>query len=464
MPKQSSENILILGLGGVGYYLAKRLSHEGHSITAIESDPDLIRRADGELDARLVRGDVMSFAVWEEAGARGMDYLIAVTDNDAVNILATRIGHRCGIPRKIARVRSLEVWEPDALLSPTDLRIDLVIRPEELAAQEILRLLKMRAGNVVIDVAGGQMQVMACPIAESSPLARMKIKDIAQKYDDFFFRVVVLARGINTIIPGGDHEVLPGDHAFIFAHARDLPKLMTIVGVEQEQGHRVMIVGGGGIGFRLAQLLEGTLPARIVEADERRAEELSYQLPKTQCLHGDGSDADVLVQAGLMDMDTVVTATADNETNIMTSVLAKHLTASRTGKRNRGAAKTIALVKREEYLVLASSMGSDVVLNKKVLAGDKILSYVRRGKLLSVAHLHGCDAEAVELVADEHSPIAGQPLYQVGGTAGKMLIGAVCHEGTWEIAVGSTVIEPGDKAIGICASHHLRDLRKLFGA
>ena len=464
MPKKLTENTLILGLGGVGYYLAKRLSHEGHSITAIESDRDRIQQADGELDARLVGGDVMSFAVWEEAGAREMDYLIAVTDNDAVNILATRIAHRCGIKRKIARVRSMEIWEEGALLSPRDLRIDLVIRPEELAAQEILRLLKMRAGNVVIDVADGQMQVMACPIAQASPLAHMKIKDIAQRYDDFFFRVVVIARGMKTLIPGGDHEVLPGDHAFILAHARHLPNLMAIAGVQQEKRHKVMIIGGGGIGHRLAQLLEATQPTRIVEKHERRAEELSQLLPKTRCLHGDGSDGGTLIQAGLMDMDTVITATGDNETNIMTSVLAKHLTTDRPGKVPRGPAKTIALVKREEYLVLASSMGSDVVLNKKVLAGDQILSYVRRGKLLSVAHLHGCDAEAVEIVADDKSPIVGKPLYQVGGTAGKMLVGGVCRDGTWEIAVGSTVIEAGDKAIGICASQHLRDLRKLFGA
>ena len=116
------DKVVILGLGGVGYHLAKRLTHEGHALTAIETDPDLIKRADGEVDARLIRGDGMNFASWYEAGAADMDYMIAVTDNDAVNIMSARMGHRCGIPQKIARVRHLELWDPDAFLSAEDLK------------------------------------------------------------------------------------------------------------------------------------------------------------------------------------------------------------------------------------------------------------------------------------------------------------------------------------------------------
>lgn len=459
---RKSGRILILGLGGVGFYLAKRLSHEGHAITAIEQDRDLIRRADGEVDARLIRGDAMSFSCWEEAQVEGTDVLIAVTDNDAVNITASLIAHRMGIRRKIARVRSLGLWEPDAPLTAGDLNIDLVIRPEELAAQEILRLLKMRSGNVVIDIAEGQMQVISTPVDESSSLAHRSIVEVSKRYDEFPFRIVAIARGISTVIPGGDHEILPGDHVFVLTHARHVPQLMEIAGVAQDRRHRVMIVGGGLIGIRVAELLEGTFPVRILEEDERRAEELSYLLPRTECLHGDGSDTDTLVKAGLLDMDTIVTATGDNETNIMTSVLAKHLFRDRPGGGRGGDGKTIALVKREEYLVLASSMGADVVLNRNLLAGNEILKYLRRGRLLTVAHLHGCDAEVVELVAEAGAPAVGKPLYQVGGTQGKLLIGGVQRDGEWEIAVGATTIEPGDRVIGISTSRHLPDLQRLL--
>ena len=461
MPKKSA-NILLLGLGGVGYHLAKRLTHEGHALTAIETNPDLIRRADGEIDARLIRGDGMSFASWEEAGAQDMDYLIAVTDNDALNILASLLADRYGIPQKIARVRSLDVLKPDALLTAADLKLDLVIRPEELVAKEIARLLKLQRGNAVIDIADGRMQVTAARVHSGSALAGTKLKDVSHKYADFYFRVVSIARGINTIIPGGEDEILPGDHIFILAYTRDQPRLLDLIGEPRERRHRIMIIGGGHVGLRVAELLENSFPIKLVERDARRAEELSYLLDRTEILQGDGSHIDTLMRAGLQDMDIIITATGDNETNIMTSVLAKHLI--QDGSQGHGASKalTIALVQREAYLVLASTMGADIVLNKKVLAGNEILRYIRRGQLLSVAQLYGCDTEVVELIAEEGAPITHKALYEVGGMQGKIIIGAVGRSGDWKIATGDSHVQAGDKIIGICKSKNLRDLQALI--
>ena len=457
MPKKSA-NILLLGLGGVGYHLAKRLTHEGHALTAIETDPDLIRKADGEIDARLIRGDGMSFASWEEAAARSMDYLIAVTDNDAVNIFASLLADRCGIPQKIARVRSLDVLKPGALISAADLKLDLVIRPEELAAQEIARLLKLRAGNAVIDIADGRMQVTAARVHADSPLAGTKLKDVSRQYDDFYFRIVSIARGINTIIPGGEDRVQSGDHIYVLAYTRDQSRLLDLIGEPQKRRHRIMIIGGGFVGLRVAELLEKSFPIKLVERDARRAEELSYLLDRTEILHGDGSHVDTLKRAGLQDVDVIITATGDNETNIMTSVLAKHMI--QDGSRSR--VRTIALVQREAYLVLASTMGSDVVLNKKLMAVNEILKYIRRGQLLSVAQLYGCDTEVVELIAEDGAPITHKALYEVGGMQGKIIIGAVSRSGDWEIATGDTHVQAGDKIIGICKSQNLRDLQALI--
>jgi trk system potassium uptake protein len=455
------ERILILGLGGVGFYLARRLSSDGYGVSVIEADPELIRRADGEIDARLIRGDAMSFACWREALAEPVDTLIAVTDNDAVNIMACRIASQAGIGTKIARVRTMELDSDGALLTPADLDIDLVIRPEEQTAQEISRLLKMRAGNVIIDMADGSMQVLATRIGESSALAGLTLKDISLQVSDFDFRIVAVARGIETIIPGGDLLVLPGDHVFIVARDRDLSRVMTLAGVSEDRRHRVMIIGGGLIGQRVAELLEDSFPVLLLERDEARAEQLTHELTRAEVLHGDGSDTATLLQAGLQDMDTIVTATGDNETNIMTAVLAKHLIRSKPGRKRSDGGKTIALVKREEYLVLASSMGADVVLNKKVVAGDEIFKTIRRGELLSVAHLHGCDAEVVELVAADDAPITGRPLYEVGDMKDRILIGAIRHRGNWQIAVGSSVVQPLDKVVAICRSQDLPLLEKL---
>jgi len=459
---KNSENILILGLGGVGDFLAKRLSHEGHAITIVEQFPDALNRADGEIDARLIRGDAMSFECWLEADAKMMDYLIAVTDDDAVNIIGSLIADRFGIRQKIARVRSLALWERDAPLRAEDVKIDFVIRPEELAAREIARLLKLRAGNVVFDIAGGQMQVVGTRVDESSPLAGFKLQELSQKYNHFYFRVVSIARGINTIIPGGDERLLPGDNAFILARTEDLSKLLELAREPSDEArHRVMIIGGGGVGSRVAEILEKTFPVRLVERDPGRAEELSHHLKHTELLNGDGSDMKTLLQAGLLDMDTIVAATSDNETNIMSCVMAKNVFKDKASEADGKRFRSIALVGREEYLVLASTMGADVVLSKKVLAANEILKYIRRGELLSVAHLHGLDAEAVELVVGNNAPITQKPLHQIDGTKGKIIIGGFARGESWKTAVGSTHLCAGDKVIAICTSDHLRDVQRL---
>ena len=458
-----STNILILGLGGVGYYLAKRLVHEGYAITAIESDGGMIRHADGSLDARLIQGNAMSIECWREAGAAKMDYLIAVTNNDAVNMMASLIADRFGIPRKIARVRSTEWGGEDSILNNKDLKIDLIIHPEELAAQEIFRLIKLRAGNDIIDVAEGQIQVMATRIQEKSPLAYKKLKDISKEYREFPFRIVAIARGITTLIPGGEHELLPQDQAFFLAGNENLPRLMGMTGVEQQKRHRVMVLGGGLVGRRLAELLDKTVEVRLIEKDERAAQELSFSLSNTEVLHGDGSDSDVLVSAGLLDMDTFITATGENETNIMSCVLAKHLMNAPNGHSTGKQGKCIALVNKEDYLVLAATMGSDIALNKKILAGNEILKFIRRGELLSVAHLHGFDAEVVEIVAAPNSPITRKPLSKLDSFYyGKIMIGGIHRDGAWQVAVGDTHIQSDERVIVVCVSPHLKDVQKLF--
>jgi trk system potassium uptake protein TrkA len=458
-----STNILILGLGGVGYYLAKRLEHEGYAITAIESDSGLIRQADGILDARLNQGNAMSIECWREVGAGKMDCLIAVTDNDAVNMMACLIADRFGIPRKIARVRSLEFGGQDSILKAKDLKIDLIIHPEELAAQEIFRLIKLRAGNEIIDVAEGQIQVMATRIHEKSPLAYKKLKDISKEYREFPFRVVAVARGITTLIPGGHHELLPQDQAFFMASNENLPRLMDMTGVEQQKRHRVMILGGGLVGRRLAELLGKTVEVRLIEKDERFAQELSFTLSNTDVLLGDGSDSNVLVSAGLLEMDTFITATGENETNIMSCVLAKHLMNMHNGRSSVKQRKCIALVNKEDYLVLAATMGSDIAMNKKILAGNEILKFIRRGELLSVAHLHGFDAEVVEIVAAPNSPITRKPLSKLDPSYyGKIMIGSIYRDGAWQVAVGDTHIQSDERVIVVCVSQHLKDVQTLF--
>lgn len=459
----SSENILILGLGGVGTYLAKRLVHEGYAVTAIEPNSQLISYIDGHLDARLIQGSAMSIDCWREANAKNIDVLIAVTDNDAVNMLAAMIADRFGIPLKIARVRSTDFGGADSVINADDLKIDLIIHPEELAAQEIVRLVERTAGNEIIDIADGQIQVMATRVHDDSPLAHQKLRTLSMTHNTFPFRVVAIARGITTILPGGNHEILPQDQVLIMASEQDLPQLMALTGVKQQRRHRVMILGGGLVGSRVAELLGKDVRVKLVEKDENRAADLCNRLIHAEVLHGDGSDGEALDLAGLTDMDTFITATGENETNIMSCMLAKHLMTATNGNSRTSDRKTISMVNKEEYLVLAATSGSDIALNKKVLAANEIMKFIRRGELLSVAHLHGFDAEVVEIKAASRSPITRIPLSKIDPSFhGKILIGSVYRDEQWQVAVGDTRILPEERVIVVCKSLHLKDVRKLF--
>jgi trk system potassium uptake protein TrkA len=239
---------------------------------------------------------------------------------------------------------------------------------------------------------------------------------------------------------------------------------MDLIGVKLQRLYRVMILGGGMVGSRVAELLGKTMRVKLIERDEQRAEELSAKLEDTEVLLGDGSDKEVLLEAGLLDMDTFIAATGENETNIMSCLLAKYLMSEQEDKEQvKTNRKTISLVTKEDYQVLATTSGSDIALNKKILAGNEILTFIRRSELLSVSHLHGFDSEVVDLIAPPGAPITKKPLAQLhSAIAGKIIVGSVFRDTEWMAAVGDTHIQEGERVIVICGSQHFKDLRELF--
>jgi trk system potassium uptake protein TrkA len=236
---------------------------------------------------------------------------------------------------------------------------------------------------------------------------------------------------------------------------------MEITGIQKQHRLRVMIVGGGLVGCRIAELLGRTVRVKLLEKNEKRATELSSMLPDTEVLLGDGSDKDVLIAAGIADTDTFIATTGENETNIMTCMLVKHLAGSTDNGANK--TKTISLVNKEEYVVLAATSGSDIAINKKILAGNEIFTFIQRNEMLSLSHMHGFDAEVVDLIAAPGSPITRRKLAKLDSKlADHIIIGSVFRDGLWETAVGETRINAGDRAIVICDSLHLKDVRELF--
>ncbi|MBF0287960.1 MAG: Trk system potassium transporter TrkA [SAR324 cluster bacterium] len=458
------ENVLILGIGGIGYHLAKRLTHEGYLVTIIEASESLVRYANESLDAKVILGNVMNFSSWKQAQPEKIDLMIACTDDDAVNTIAGLIANRLGVRLKIVRTRSLDIGADGNLLDINDLNIDLMVHPEELVAQEMVQLIQRAAANDVIDIGDGQMKVMGIRVQDDSPLLHKQLIEISQIYNEFLFRIVAIGRGITTFIPGGNVEILPFDQIFILASSEEMPKLMKLVGIQEHTVQNVMILGGGMIGRRVAELLEKTVQIKLIESDTKRAEELASDLKSTNVLYGDGTDANVLALAGVLDIDTFIATTGDNETNIISCLLAKHLINRQNRDPLGSRGKTIALVNKEDYLVLASTIGLDIALNAKISAANAILKFIRRNELLAVAHLHGVDAEVIEIVAGHDSAITRKPLHKLRSLLDNdgIIIGAVLRDNEWHIAAGDTQVRNGERVIVVCTSLNLKQIGKIF--
>tara|TARA_Y100001970_G_scaffold157065_1_gene192203 strand:+ start:741 stop:2129 length:1389 start_codon:yes stop_codon:yes gene_type:complete len=457
------ENTLILGIGGVGMHLAHRLVHEGYPVTVIDSNPDLILKAKESLDARLIFGNAMQVSSWKEAQSDSMGLMIATTNEDSTNMMASLIADRFGISRKIVRTRSIDLIDGN-ILDPEDLKVDLLVHPEELVAQEICRLVKRASCNDLTPVGEGNMRVLAMRVNENSPLLFKTPKDLAISLADYNFRVVAIARGISTIIPQADEQILPFDQVFIMARTEEMLPLLDMMKIDHKNIENLMILGGGLVGGRVAELLEKELKIKLIENDPERAEKLAANLKNTEVINGDGTDANLLVMSGLDSAESFIATTGNNETNIISCLLAKHLM-NKDNKVNKGGlGKTVALVNKEDYLVLASTIGLDIALNAKISAANEILKFIRRGELLSVAHLHGVDAEVVELIAEPNSQIARKSLKSLSSYFQKnnILIGGVEQDGVWKVAVGNTEIEPYNRVVIVCSSHNLNKVRQLF--
>tara|TARA_Y100001970_G_C14226053_1_gene855741 strand:- start:492 stop:1880 length:1389 start_codon:yes stop_codon:yes gene_type:complete len=457
------ENTLILGIGGVGMHLAQRLVHEGYPVTVIESDSELLYKAKESLDAKLIFGNAMELSSWREAQADEMGLMIATTNEDSTNMMSSLIADRFGIRRKIVRTRSIDLFD-GSILSPNDLKVDLLVHPEELVAQEICRLVKRASCNDLTPVGEGNMRVLAMRVHENSPLLFKTPKALSENLSDYNFRVVAIARGISTIIPQADEEIRPFDQVFIMARTEDMLPLLDMMKIEHKNIEYLMLLGGGLVGSRVAELLEKELEIKLIENNSERAEKLAANLKNTEVIHGDGTDANLLVMSGLDSAESFIATTGNNETNIISCLLAKHLMNKDNRLKQGGLGKTVALVNKEDYLVLASTIGLDIALNAKISAANEILKFVRRGELLSVAHLHGVDAEVVELIAEPNSQIARKSLKSLSNYFQKnnILIGGVEQDGIWKVAVGNTEIEAHNRVVAVCSSQNLNKVRHLF--
>jgi len=430
--------IIIVGAGEVGFHIAGRLAMEKKDVVLIDSDINSIRRVTDHIDVQTIHGSGSSPAVLDEAGIRGAEILLAVTDSDETNLVACMAAHIISpATRKLARLRDAAYDPYHQTFRDNPPHIDMIINPEIELVATIDRLLSVPGAVDVSEFEEGRIKFIGVKLDQSSRLAGVTLTELPDIFGQARPLIAAVIRNEELIIPTGATCLMPEDLVYFICKKEILVETLEMFDKQEAPLNRVLIVGGGRIGFRLADLLEKrSVHTKIIELRKDRCTELAENLNKTVVLCGDGSDHDILREENVRDMDAVVTVTDDEESNILISLLGKRL----------GARKAITKISRFSYFPLLSTIGVDQVVSPRLSAISSILQHIRRGKILSATTLKGEQAEVIEAVALETSDIVGKPIKKMAFPKGALLVSVVRKE---EIIIpsGETIVEPGDKII-----------------
>ncbi len=447
--------IVIIGAGEIGYDLASVLSKEKHDVVIMDREKECLVKPSETLDVLIKEGNATSATDLAKAGVSESDIVIAVTSIDEVNMIASMVSKKLGAKMVIARIRNDEFSHPNSPLHPTDLGIDMMINPELSAAQEIAQLLKRSAASDVINLAENMMQLIGIRLDRNSPLIGKTLIEYAQEHPDITFRVVAIARRGLTLMPRGPMRLQAFDQTFILAKTKDIPAIIKTTGKHETDLNRIMIAGGSAIGTKIAQILcadpKKNWSVKLIEPDHNTAEELAIELKNAMILHGNPTDPDLLASEGITDMDAFIAVTDDEESNIISCLMAKHLDVK----------KTVAMVSKPDFIPLSQTIGLDAVVNKKVAASNEIHRYVRSGQVISVTELRGIKAEVIELLASGKSKVAGKSVQELKLPDGCIIGGVLCN-GSVEIATGKTVIKADNRVMVFCLPESIEKVTKLF--
>jgi trk system potassium uptake protein TrkA len=445
--------IIIIGAGEVGYHIASRLALEKKDVLVVDKDPEAIRRVGESIDVQTIVGTGSSPEILLEAGIKEAEILLAVTDSDEANLVACLVVDILSPSTiKLARIRSAHFDAYYSSFRENSPHIETVINPEIEVVKTIERLMRVPGAVDMGEFADGRIKFVGVYLTEKDRLAGARLSELPGIIKEKRLLIAAVVRDEEVIIPKGNDQLLAGDLVYFISEEEHLLATLSIFDKHAQPIKRVLIVGGGRIGYRLATKLEPqSIYCKIIEKNAQRCAFLADKLNKAVVLHGDGSDQGLLSEENVADIDVVVTLTNDEETNILASLLATRL----------GAGKAITKISKFSYFPLVTAIGIEQVVSTRLSAINTILQHIRRGKVLSAISLKGEQAEALEVVALESSRIVSKPLAQVAFPKGAMVAGIIREEKII-IPTGESVIEPGDRVIIFAKRAAIDGIEKLL--
>lgn len=450
--------IIILGAGQVGGSVAHILASEANDVTVVDANAERLQALQDRLDLRTLRGHASHPAILEQAGTADADMLIALTDNDEVNMVACQIAYTLfNTPTKIARVRSSSyIAHRDTLFKDEALPIDVLISPEQLVTDYIQRIIEHPGALQVLDFADGQVRLMGVKAYEGSSLVGQALRLLPDRMPGIETRVAAIFRQGRPIQPEGNTQIEADDEVFFIAARKNARAIINELRKLDRMVKRVIVAGGGHIGARLTQGLEEKFQVKVIDHNPETARRLSERLSQAIVLQGDAADENLLRQENIENVDVFCAVTNDDEANILSAMLAKRM----------GAHKVMALINRVSYVDLVESSGIiDVAISPQQATIGSLLAYVRRGDVAKVHSLRRGAAEAIEAVAHgdyKTSKVVGRRLDEIRLPPGAT-IGAIAREDEVIICHHDTMIQAEDHVIlFLVDKQRIPEVERLF--
>jgi trk system potassium uptake protein TrkA len=451
--------IIIVGAGQVGGTLAENLAREYNDITVVDVDGKALRVLQDRLDIRTVVGIGSHPDVLVRAGIEDADMLVAVTNSDEVNIIACQVAYSLfHTPTKIARIRAYNYTNPkyyDKLFNDKHMPVDVMITPEQVVTDYISKLVAQPGALQVLDFASGIIQLVGLRAVENSPLVGQELRTLKEHIPHADARVAAIYRRDRALFPTGTTVIEDGDEVFFIAAKNNIRKVMSELRKLEKPYQRLIIAGGGNIGYRLTKALENDYNIKIIEYSKERAEFLSEKLNRAVVLNGSATDQELLLDENIDKADVFLALTNDDEVNIMASLLAKRL----------GTKKVMTLISNPVYADLMQGGDIDVAISPQQATTSSLLAHVRRADTVSVHSLRRGAAEALEIIVhgdEKSSKVVGRRIEDIQSPPGATLA-ALVRDGEVHIAHGDTVINSGDHVIVFVVDKaNTRAVEKLF--
>ena len=457
-------NIIVCGAGRVGFTIAKILSDQGHSITVIDQSSNDIQKIDDILDVKATVGKATYPSILEKANASEADMIIAVTRNDEINMLICQIAFSIfNIPKKIARIRSQDYLNPKftRVYSKENLPIDVIISPEIEIAKSLQRKLEAPGALDNIPFANNKIRLLEILINEKCPLVNIELKKLTIKFPSLDANILGVIRNDKFVTLKKNDVMIKEDKAYVAINASQMQDTLNAFGHNEKISNKILIIGGGNIGFNLAKNLEESFDSarvKIIEKDKERAEFIASNLNNTIVINGDALDEEVLLEANLDEAQTVLALTNDDEYNLMVSVLVEKFTKDKSELNDK---RTMALINKPNYSLLQSSLKIDDFIDPRMNTVSSILKHIHKGTIENAYSILNGEYEIIEAEIIETSELINKELKN-SNLPDEIRVGAILRGEEVIIPKSNVIFKKEDIVVLLAKKDFLHVVENMF--